>query len=213
MQPVSLGIITVPTPGTPVSIGSVMAIVVGTEVGPFAVVVDESDKLLLSVDGGVDQEVTLTAGVARTALQVVGEINSQTTDLTASVAGGKVVLASNTMGATSSILIQAATNDANVVLGFDVGTTTGVNDLRCSKIRLTPLKDNDGDIFVGTKVNFDSTTGDGLLDRLMKPLSTPATLDTFNVETQEDSNSLHTRHYFIDATNAGDGVMAAIWIA
>ena len=212
MRAISLGIIKVPSAGTPVSIGSTLAIVVGTEVGPFAITTGVNDALLFAVDGGADQPVLLTPGGARTNAQIVSDINGQTTGITASSVAGKVQIASNTVGINSSILIQDVTNAANSTLGFAIGTTIGIIDVRCAKIRLTPLKDNSGDIYVGVKVNFDKTTGDGLIDRLMKPLATPATLDSFVVDSQDDSNILHTANYFIDAVSSNDGVMAAIWV-
>lgn len=209
----SLGIITVPSPGTPVSIGQTMATISGTEAGTFNIVVNSNDKLLFSVDGGADQTVTLTAGAARTATQVVGDINGGLTGATASVAANRVNISSNTAGSGGSILVQAVTHSANTTLGFVIGLTSGIQGERCCKISLTPVKGNAGDVYVGAKVNFDKTTGDGLLDRIMKPLASPATLDTFRVETGTDANLLNTQEYFIDADNANDGVMASIWVA
>lgn len=106
---------TAATPGT----------VTGTEVGPYAIVLSTSDTLKIAVDGGGDQTVTLTAGGAQTAQNVVDEINAQTTGLTASISSGKVKLTSNTSSGTSSIQIKTVANNAYTVLGLTVATYTG----------------------------------------------------------------------------------------
>jgi hypothetical protein len=213
MNVVSLGIVSVATPGTPVSIGNVMATVQGTNVGPFNVT--SSNKYLsLSINAGVtSQVITLTTGGSRSASQVATDINNAVTGMTAYAANGRVVINSNATGSSASIFVQNIDSNAYTLLGFLYPETYyGSADTRVTKIRITPLKGNQGDLYIGNVPNFDKTTGNGLIDRLMKPLATPSTLDTFYVETHENMNSLHTAQYFIDADNADDGAMVSVWI-
>lgn len=98
----------------------------GTEVGPYDITAATNDALSISVDGGAAQPFTLTSGVGRTAQNIVDDINGATIGLTASVSGGKVLLTSNSTGASSSIEINTpASNSANATVGFTVGTYTG----------------------------------------------------------------------------------------
>lgn len=94
-----------------------------------------SDKMLLSVDGRADVDITLTAGVARTAAQIVTDINTAFDAIfgvgvlnPASVsAANKVVLASTWWeggGPGSSIAIKTIALNAYTVLGFTENTTT-----------------------------------------------------------------------------------------
>ena len=78
----------------------------------------------IAVDGGSDQTVTLTPGT-RTTQQVVDDLNSGTTDLTASVVAGQVHLASNTTGGSSSLNIKSVAGDSYTVLGFSTGPIVG----------------------------------------------------------------------------------------
>src|SRR5689334_6047733 len=101
MRSISYGFVTVPVAGTPVSIAGLAATKLGTATGPFAIVLATNDTFIVSVDGGAPQTVTLTAGATRTAAQVVGEINAQTTGITAlATAGNKIILVSDTLGST-----------------------------------------------------------------------------------------------------------------
>ena len=98
----------------------------GTEVQPYNVIAATNDDLSITVDGGSPQTLTLTAGAAQTAQQIVDDINANTTGLTASVSSGKVLLTSNTTGASSSIQINTpGSHSANATIGFVAGTYSG----------------------------------------------------------------------------------------
>ncbi len=103
----------------------------GTGAGPFLITAASNDILRVQVDGGSFQQVTLTAGAARTAAQIVTDINGANggtglVGATASVSGANVVLTSNSTGSTSSIQYDANANStANVVLGFTAVAQTG----------------------------------------------------------------------------------------
>jgi hypothetical protein len=98
-------------------------------------------NLLISVDGGADQPVTLNSGVT-TAASVVSQINAAITGATATVEGqdpaapantqGRVAITSNsTTGGSSSITLKATANSAYAVLGMTrfVGvSSTGAAD-------------------------------------------------------------------------------------
>lgn len=99
----------------------------GTEVGPYNIGSGTSDAMLLAIDGGADQPVTLTSGAARTAQQIVDDINAQTNGLTASVVSNRIKLTSNTLGATSSVNVKTVANNAYAALGFTVGNILGTD--------------------------------------------------------------------------------------
>lgn len=209
----SLGIVTVTTAGTPVSIGSTIAGVLGTAVQNYAIVLGVNDAMQIVVDGGTSQTVTLTAGATRTAANVVSDINTQTTGLTASVVGGKVYLQSDTTGSDSSIQIEAVAANAYTTLGFSVGSISGLDGERCCRVKITPKKANAGDLYVGNSSTFNSTSGSDLIGLIMKPVASPASLDVFDASTFTDSNSLNTGAFYLDAASSGDGAVVVIWIA
>lgn len=86
-----------------------------------------NDKLLLAIDGGSDQLVNLAAGAARTAQQVVDEINAQTNGVTASVVTNKVRLTSNSTGQSSSVQVKSVLNSVYTALGLTTGTNSGTD--------------------------------------------------------------------------------------
>jgi flagellin len=81
----------------------------------------------VKIDGGATQNITLTQGAARTATQVVNDINASLTGAVASVNGaGDVQILSNTTGALSSVQFVASAPAAS---GTAVGATTGPFDI------------------------------------------------------------------------------------
>lgn len=110
-------------------LGTLYGSTAGGATGPFAITGGSNDKMYISVDGGVTQTVTLTAGGARTATQVVTDINAALTGGAASVEGiaqNQIGLRSNNNSpGTSSIAIVAGANSAYTTLGLTVGTYSG----------------------------------------------------------------------------------------
>jgi hypothetical protein len=101
----------------------------GSEVQNFTFGTGSSDKLLISIGGGADQEVTLS-GSAQTATQVCATINAATTDLTATESEGRVKITAD--DAADNLVIKAISNDAYSVLGLVEGTyavTAGTDSL------------------------------------------------------------------------------------
>ena len=92
---------------------------VGSEIAPYTFVTGASDKLLIKVGSGADQEVTLV-GSNQTVTQVCNQINAQTSGLTASANNNRVQIAANTV--TDGIQIKLITNDAYSVLGLNEAT-------------------------------------------------------------------------------------------
>lgn len=92
------------------------------------IVAGTSSDFNIAIDGGAVHNITLSAGVARTAQSIATELNGNAlfAGATASVDGtGHLVITSNTTGATSSIALTAGTNDALGVLGLTATTSTG----------------------------------------------------------------------------------------
>ena len=80
----------------------------------------------VSVDGGPTTAITLTAGAARTGLQIEGDLNGAGLGTIASLDGSNhLVLASTTTGVGSSILISApAANSADTLIGITAAEGT-----------------------------------------------------------------------------------------
>ena len=95
----------------------------------YAIVAGSSDQFSVSVDDGVTQTITLTSGTARTATQVVDDINSNTNYLAADVSSSKVRIRSNTYGINAEIDIKSVSNNAYTVLGFTAASTNGTNNI------------------------------------------------------------------------------------
>jgi len=103
--------------------------------GPFNVVVATSDALGIKIDGGSTQVVTLTPGAARTAAQIVANINSLplvggTAELfpgnPAGALGQRFRIKSATKGVTGSVQIDTTTtHSAHTVLGLDATVRAG----------------------------------------------------------------------------------------
>jgi flagellin len=108
---------------------------VGATAGPYAITANTNDVISVHVDGGTAQTVKLTAGAARTAAQIVADIQASNggaglVGATASVnGGGGVTITSNSTGATSSIQFDVnGTSTANATLGFTASTVfSGTN--------------------------------------------------------------------------------------
>lgn len=90
----------------------------------YAITSGTNDTINVKVDGGASQAIVLTGGAARTAQQVVNDINNQITGATAFLdSGNHINIASNTTGASSTVQILAGNGDAT--LGLAVATSTG----------------------------------------------------------------------------------------
>ena len=103
--------------------------ITGLGVEPFNVT-GSNNILLIAIDGGANQTITLTTGTGRTATQIVAEINGQITGATATVEGqdpnapantqGRVAITSNsTTGGASNVALTAVTNSAYTFAGDD----------------------------------------------------------------------------------------------
>ncbi len=103
--------------------------IAGKTAGPFNIVSGTNDSLLISVDGGSGQTITLTAGAARTAAQVVADINTALIGALASVEGdgnGFVAIKSNsTVVGTASVGFSTVADSAYAALGFPIGSYPG----------------------------------------------------------------------------------------
>lgn len=106
----------------------------GTVVGPYAVVAATTDVFSVKIDGGSTINVTLTAGAARTATQIVADLSGDATFGAAAVAdvfNGRVRVTSKQAGGTgasSSVQFITATSHAcNAALGFNGTAITGFN--------------------------------------------------------------------------------------
>ena len=123
----------------------------GTTAGTYDIT-SANDVVSVKVDGGSTQNITLTQGAARTATQVVNDINASLTGAVASVnASGDIQILSNTTGASSSVdflassaassgaavgtvnqpftLLAAATSGAGVGATAGTYTITGSNNV------------------------------------------------------------------------------------
>ena len=99
----------------------------GTVAQPYAIT--GGWQLVLAVDGGGDQTIVFAGGGAMTAQDVADEIMLTLTGATASNMLGRVKIASDTTGATSSIEIKAGSTAALLAaLGLTTGTYTGADN-------------------------------------------------------------------------------------
>jgi len=105
--------------------------VISSEYQLYNITTGSNDKLLIAVDSGTARTVTLTAG-QRSAAQIAADINAAHADLdgiasaVSDGSGQKVLIQSKTTGTSSSIDIQAITNDAYTELGLTVATVSGL---------------------------------------------------------------------------------------
>lgn len=104
--------------------GASCASVTGANAETFAVVSATSDVVGLKIGGDEKQTFTLTAGAARTAAQVAGEINATAVGFIVTVAtDGKLVFTA--LNVNQSLEITAETHTANTVLGLTAGVVLG----------------------------------------------------------------------------------------
>lgn len=104
------------------------AILRGSKVETYEITAGTNDVLLLSVDGAAEASVTLTAGAARTASQIVLDINSAgITGLTASVDADNQ--GNNRVELSADGSIEIGDGSANATLGFSDGQSTSRNRL------------------------------------------------------------------------------------
>lgn len=120
----------------------------GTADETFNVQAGVNDALLIAIDGGADQPVTLTAGGARTAAQVANDITVALTGGSSEAAGTKVKIKTTAKGYQSTLEIKAVANDAYTLLGLTVATYRGTNGNFLFHGALTPnVVINENDIF------------------------------------------------------------------
>lgn len=102
-----------------------VASITGTAAETFNVAEGTADAVKIKVGiNGTSQTFTLTAGAARTAAQVVADINATAVGFVASAtAEAKVQLSSLQIGA--PLEIEAVASDAYTVLGFTAGAVDG----------------------------------------------------------------------------------------
>jgi len=92
----------------------------------FEVTEGINDTFKLSVNGGSEKTVTLTAGAGRTALQIIADINAaQVTGLTVSVDLDEQ--GQNRIELKAASEIEIGNGNANALLGFAAGQTSGRN--------------------------------------------------------------------------------------
>ena len=80
-----------------------------------------NDKLSISMNGGVAQVFTLTAGT-KSAVNIATELATLTGGTAVGTSGGRVVITSTTKGSTSKIAINDITNSCNATLGLTADT-------------------------------------------------------------------------------------------
>jgi hypothetical protein len=211
MTPISLGIIVVATPGTPVAIDTNFAAVVGWDPGPQVTIVAASnDKLKITVDGGSAQTVTLAAGIWNL-YEIADHINGQTTGMLASkTARDQLYIASLSRTASSSLVLGSIANSAYATLGLAIGSYISLPDEICCELVLRPLPGNVGSVYVGVRPTFSKSTGLDLIDVLIK--DSADNVDRFRVKAPAYLDVVHTIHYFVDADNANDGVIGSVYI-
>lgn len=101
--------------------------VIGTVAEPFYIFVGQNDRLLISVDGGADQSITLPQKCYVTATDIVATINATLTDAYAEVYDtNKVRLVSNSYGMSASIELKTVINAAYATIGWTVGVYNGL---------------------------------------------------------------------------------------
>lgn len=102
------------------------AVLKATAIAPYAIVAGTNDTFVVSVDGAPEVTITLTSGAARTANQVVLDLNAAgVTGLTASVDQDNQGNDRIQLSAQGSLRIGAGT--ANAVLGFSANLATARN--------------------------------------------------------------------------------------
>ena len=98
----------------------------GTKSEMFDIHTGQNDKLLISVDGGVDQTITLSQNFQAQANDIVSTINTTLIGAYAVNNGGKIQLLSDTYGSLSSINLKTIAASAYVTLGLTQGLSNGL---------------------------------------------------------------------------------------
>jgi hypothetical protein len=94
---------------------------IGTEEGPYTIVTDLNDKLVLQAGAGSPITVTLTAGAARTVQQIASDINGTASiEVDAGVSLGCLTLACDDVA--DDLIIGTVAHDAYSTLGLHVAT-------------------------------------------------------------------------------------------
>lgn len=104
--------------------GASCASVTGSNAETFAIVADTSDVVGIKIGGDEKQTFTLTAGAARTAVQVAADINPTASGFVVTVSADKKPVFS-ALNVNQSIEVTAETHSANTVLGLTAGVTLG----------------------------------------------------------------------------------------
>lgn len=136
-----------------------------------------NSKLLLAIDGGIDQLVNLTAGASRAPIDIVNEINAATDGLTAEVDSNKIRITSNGIGAAGSIQVKAQVNNAYTALGFSIATTNGADGNDVLLVSVNQGADQTVQLTAGSR------TAQQIADDITAQL-TGATAATFNSGTR-----------------------------
>ena len=148
------------TTSSPLSEGTSAALT-GTIVEPFTVPAGETYTMQLIADGGAPQQVSLAAGTY-TAAQIANEINLQTTDVTASDAGGQVVVASDRTGEVSTVRINAGSTGSDLKGLLGLGDfTQGTETTASLTTDLNLLVSNVTDYAPGDVIQLSGTGADG----------------------------------------------------
>lgn len=91
----------------------------------FDIHTGENDKLLISVDGGPDQTITLPQNYRASTDDIVSYINSVAIGFAALNNNGYIQLISNNYGLSASLNLKTIANSAYTTLGLPQGLTTG----------------------------------------------------------------------------------------
>lgn len=132
----------------------------GSVAATFAIVNDTSDKVKVAIDGEAAVTIDLTAGGARTAAQIISDINTALIAAGGNTANaraiewatGKIAIVSGSTGLTSSVEIQTVANNAYTVLGLTVGTYTSTNSFRNSIVNSITVKAKGKGVFNNPRV-------------------------------------------------------------
>lgn len=120
----------------------------GTVDETFNIQAGVNDALLIAINGGPDQPVTLTAGGTRSASQVANDITLALSDAVAEASGTKVRIKTSGKGYQATLQIKAVANDAYTTLGLTAATYRGTNGNMLFHGALAPnVVINDNDVF------------------------------------------------------------------
>lgn len=103
------------------------AVLLGTRAETYDIHTGENDTLLISVDGGADQTITLTQNFRAQANDIITQINATLTGATAYLYNGNMIkLVSNSYGSTASIELKTVANSAYTSIGLAQGLYEGL---------------------------------------------------------------------------------------